>query len=55
VRYKLDGTQVTTNRIEGFWAGLKRQLHGTHHAVSRKHLHRYLSEAEFQVQQPSPH
>jgi len=55
VRYKLDGTQVTTNRIEGFLAGLKRQLHGTHHAVSRKHLHRYLSEAEFQVQQPSPH
>ena len=38
---------MTTNRIEGFWAGLKRQLHGTHHAVSRKHLHRYLSEAEF--------
>jgi transposase-like protein len=47
VRYKMDGTQVTTNRIEGFWAGLKRQLHGTHHSVSRKHLHRYLSEVEF--------
>ncbi len=47
VRYTLDGTQVTTNRIEGFWAGLKRQLHGTHHSVSRKHLHRYLSEVEF--------
>lgn len=47
VRYTTDGTQVTTNRIEGFWAGLKRQLLGTHHAVSRKHLHRYLSEAEF--------
>jgi transposase-like protein len=47
VRYTLDGTQVTTNRIEGFWAGLKRQLNGTHHAVTRKHLHRYLSEAEF--------
>lgn len=46
-RYTLDGEQVTTNRIEGFWAGLKRQLHGTHHAVSRKHLHRYVSEAEF--------
>jgi transposase-like protein len=46
-RYTLDGVQVTTNRIEGFWAGLKRQLHGTHHSVSRKHLHRYLSEAEF--------
>ena len=39
--------QVTTNRIEGFWAGLKRQIGGTHHSDSRKHLHRYLSEAEF--------
>jgi transposase-like protein len=47
VRYTTDGEQVTTNRIEGFWAGLKRQLHGTHHAVSRKHLHRYVSEVEF--------
>jgi transposase-like protein len=47
VRYTTDGVQVTTNRIEGFWAGLKRQLHGTHHSVSRKHLHRYLSEVEF--------
>ena len=47
VRYTADGQQITTNRIEGFWAGLKRQLHGTHHSVSRKHLHRYLSEAEF--------
>src|SRR5688572_1074175 len=47
VRYTDEGIQVTTNRIEGFWANLKRQLHGTHHAVSRKHLHRYLSEAEF--------
>ncbi len=47
VRYTDDGEQVTTNRIEGFWAGLKRQLHGTHHSVSRKHLHRYVSEAEF--------
>ena len=28
-------------------AGLKRQLHGTHHSVSRKHLHRYVSEAVF--------
>jgi len=47
VRYTADGETITTNRIEGFWAGLKRQLHGTHHAVSRKHLHRYVSEAEF--------
>jgi transposase-like protein len=47
VRYTKDGVQVTTNRIEGFWSGLKRQLNGTHHAVTRKHLHRYVSEAEF--------
>ena len=47
VRYTADGVMVTTNRIEGFWAGLKRQLHGTHHAVTRKHLHRYVCEAEF--------
>ncbi|HEY2852115.1 MAG TPA: IS1595 family transposase [Gemmatimonadaceae bacterium] len=47
VRYTEEGVQVTTNRIEGFWANLKRQIGGTHHAVSRKHLHRYLSEAEF--------
>lgn len=38
---------VTTNRIEGFFAGLKRQINGTHHAVSKKHLHRYVAEAEF--------
>jgi hypothetical protein len=47
VRYAKNGDQVTTNRIEGFWAGLKRQISGTHHSVSRKHLHRYVSEAEF--------
>lgn len=47
VRYTKTGEQVTTNRIEGFWAGLKRQIRGTHHAVSRKHLHRYVTEAEF--------
>lgn len=47
VRYTTDGGQVTTNRIEGFWAGMKRQIKGTHHAVSRKHLHRYVSEVEF--------
>jgi hypothetical protein len=38
---------VTTNRIEGFFAGLKRQIKGTHHSVSKKHLHRYVSEVEF--------
>lgn len=47
VRYTKSGKQITTNRIEGFWAGVKRQIGGTHHSVSRKHLHRYVSEAEF--------
>jgi transposase-like protein len=36
-----------TNTIEGFFALLKRKLMATHHSVSRKHLHRYVSEAEF--------
>lgn len=35
---------VHTNSIEGAWALLKRQIYGTHHFVSKKHLHRYLSE-----------
>jgi transposase-like protein len=47
VRYTPEGECITTNTIEGFWANLKRQLHGTHHAVTRKHLHRYVSEVEF--------
>jgi transposase-like protein len=38
---------VSTNTIEGFWAGLKRQLNGTHHSVSKRHLHRYVAESEF--------
>lgn len=38
---------VTTNTVEGFFAGLKRQIRGTHHSVSKKHLHRYISEIEF--------
>src|SRR5437879_7186061 len=38
---------VTTNSIEGFFGILKRGLNGIYHSVSRKHLHRYLSEFEF--------
>jgi len=38
---------VYTNTIEGFFAGLKRQIKGTHHSVSKKHLHRYITEVEF--------
>lgn len=36
-----------TNTVEGFFALLKRQIFGTHHSVSRKHLGRYVSEIEF--------
>ena len=39
--------EVHSNSAESFFARLKRQLYGTHHAVSRKHLHRYVSEVEF--------
>jgi transposase-like protein len=38
---------VTTNTIEGFFSILKRGITGTYHSLSRKHLHRYLSEFEF--------
>ena len=33
-----------TNGIESFWAILKRGYHGTYHQMSRKHLHRYITE-----------
>jgi transposase-like protein len=35
------------NTCESFFALFKRGLHGTFHAVSKKHLHRYCSEFEF--------
>lgn len=36
-----------TNTIESFFALIKRQMYGTHHAVSEQHLQRYVSEAAF--------
>jgi hypothetical protein len=39
--------QVTTNTIESAFSLLKRGLYGTFHAVSPKHLHRYLAEFDF--------
>lgn len=38
---------VHANSIEGFFGMLKRSLSGIYHGVSKKHLHRYLSEFEF--------
>jgi transposase-like protein len=37
----------TVNRIEGFWAMLKRGIYGTHIHVSGKHLPKYLGEFEY--------
>jgi IS1 family transposase len=34
-----------TNTIEGYWSQLKRQIFGTHHWVSGKHLGRYVDES----------
>jgi hypothetical protein len=39
-----DGHLATTNTAEGYFANLKRQLNGTHHHTSKKHLGRYLEE-----------
>jgi transposase-like protein len=38
---------ITTNMAEGYFSQLKRSLDGTHHHVSRSHLHRYLGEFDF--------
>lgn len=39
--------EIHSNTIESFFAILKRGVTGTFHSVSKKHLHRYLSEFEF--------
>lgn len=36
-----------TNIVEAFYAQLKRSVDGTHHHISREHLHRYLGEFDF--------
>ena len=41
--YVIEG-DVHTNSIEGLWAIVKRQINGTHHWVSKKHLQAYLNE-----------
>lgn len=46
VRYEADRT-VTTNPIEAFFSQLKRSVDGTHHHISKEHLHRYLAEHDF--------
>ena len=39
--------QIHTNSIESIWALVKRQVHGTHHRISRQYLPLYLSEISF--------
>lgn len=41
------GRTVTTNTVEGFFGNSKRSLDGTHHHVSRQHLHLYTAELDF--------
>ena len=43
--YVRDG--ISTNKAENFFSQLKRSIDGTHHHVSREHLHRYLAEFDF--------
>lgn len=38
---------VHSNTVEGFFSIVKRGLNGIYHAVSKEHLHRYMSEYEF--------
>lgn len=40
---------VSTNEIESVWAVLKRSIVGTHHRISIKHLHRYVNETAFRL------
>jgi transposase-like protein len=39
--------KIHTNTVESYFAILKRQMYGTHHAVSEQHLQRYVSEVAF--------
>ena len=41
------GQKVTTNTMEGYFSILKRGVHGVYHHMSKRHLHRYLSEFDF--------
>lgn len=46
-RYEYVRGDAHVNSAENFFSRLKRQLYGTHHAVSKKHLHRYVAEVAF--------
>ncbi len=38
---------VHTNTVKSFFSLVKRGIYGTYHKVSRKHLHRYMTQFEF--------
>lgn len=40
---------VNTNSIESVWAVMKRGIHGVYHSTSKKHLHRYVDEFTFRL------
>jgi hypothetical protein len=40
---------VTTNSIESVWAVMKRGIYGVYHHASQKHLHRYVNEFTFRL------
>lgn len=42
-----DGTCISTNTVEGYFSLLKRGINGVYHHVSKRHLHRYLTEFDF--------
>lgn len=44
---KETGILVSTNAAEGLFANLKRQVTGTHHSTSKKHLPKYLEEYDY--------
>lgn len=46
-KYEYVRGEVTTNTVEGFFSIVKRGLNGIYHAVSKEHLHRYMTEFEF--------
>lgn len=45
--YEYARGEAHINTAESFFSRLKRQFYGTHHAVSPKHLHRYVAEVAF--------
>ena len=46
---------VHTNSVESLWALLRRGLYGTWHQCSRKHLHRYVNEVTFRLNECRGH